>query len=163
MNRTTSTAIVTAAVIGVLGITAIDPAFAYGAKKGARGFGPHLTFTQMDADGDGQVTTGEFAAVRTTRFEAQDTNGDGLLSPEEMTAAAIERARARAAKHIERMLKKNDADGDGQISLAELPGQDRSEKIFKHMDADGDGVISADEFAAAREKFAERRKHRLNE
>ena len=163
MKKSTLIAITTAAIVGGLGLSSIDPAFAYGDKKGPRGFGPHITFAELDANGDGQVTAEELAALRSNRFDAQDTNGDGLLSVDEMTAAAVKRASERAAKHIERMMKKRDANGDGQISLAELPGQGRSEKMLKHMDENGDGTLSADEFAAAQAKFAEHWKHRADQ
>ena len=56
-------------------------------------------FVAMDADGDGQVSPAEMIAERSARAEERaaerieraDTNGDGLLSLEEATAASEER------------------------------------------------------------------------
>lgn len=39
-----------------------------------------VSFQELDADGDGQVTQQEMEAHRTARFTEADTNGDGMLS-----------------------------------------------------------------------------------
>lgn len=71
----------------------------------------------------------------------------------------------------EEMLKKYDADGDGQLNEAERatmreemkrrhgrkPGRNR-EEIMKKYDADGDGQLSEAERAAMRKDFEQRKK-----
>lgn len=77
-----------------------------------------------------------------SRFAALDTDGNGLLTREELAAARDRgpgRGRARLAQA--------DTDGDGALSLAELqalrPGL--TVEQFNRMDANGDGLIGADE------------------
>ena len=56
-------------------------------------------------------------------------------------------------------LKSLDANGDGVISKDEWRGP---EEIFTQADTNGDGKIDSVEFAAFREKMAERRRNRGN-
>lgn len=75
---------------------------------------------------EGPVTRAEFVERRTERLRAQDANGDGQVTREEMQAG-------RAAHRSE-----------------------RAEARFSRLDANGDGLISRDEFAAAAEARPER-------
>ena len=60
-------------------------------KAGGSAEGPPDWFNELDVDGDGQLTIPEFAEElsqqRMREFEAQDTNGDGLLTASEVTGA----------------------------------------------------------------------------
>ena len=73
-----------------------------------------------------------------------DGNADGLLDREEMLAVARERFR------------RIDADGDGQISIAEIQfdieaqARRRQRERFRSADTDGDGVLSPREFERLR-------------
>ena len=79
-------------------------------------------FAKIDTDGNGTVSAAELGAhmeaQRAERMAAQlermikerDANGDGVLSPEEMSAGP------RAGAIIDRL----DTDGDGAVSQAEL-------------------------------------------
>jgi hypothetical protein len=42
---------------------------------------------KLDTDGDGAITRAEWEALRLARFDAADSNKDGVLSKEEMRAA----------------------------------------------------------------------------
>ncbi|MBC7133636.1 MAG: EF-hand domain-containing protein [Roseovarius sp.] len=84
------------------------------------------------------------------RFEGADTDGDGLLGPEELAARMTEQAAARIAARVERMIARHDADGDGMLSLDELQAA-QGGRMFERLDADGDGMISPGEFARMRE------------
>lgn len=85
-----------------------------------RGHGPRLpAFTDLDANGDGRITADELTAHATARaqeraermMEKLDTNGDGLLSIEELSKAP--------EGHADRMMERVDTDKDGAISQEE--------------------------------------------
>lgn len=152
MKKTTLTTLITAVAIGAVGITAFTPAFARSGDHGPRGL--RFNFEEMDLNSDGKITQEEMAEYREAKFAAQDTDGNGLLSSEELVNAVIEQAKTQSQKRVERMIEHRDTDGDGQISLAELPGNgDRASKFFNRLDANGDGEISSDEMQAMQERF----------
>lgn len=100
--------------------------------------------------GEGQGMMGEGMADMAERFEGADTDGDGLLSRDELTARMTERAAERIATRVGRMIEHHDADGDGQVSMAELESGPMG-RMFEKLDADGNGAISPEEFARMRE------------
>ncbi|WP_264212857.1 EF-hand domain-containing protein [Leisingera thetidis] len=115
----------------------------------AKGFGHHgarMSFEEIDADGNGEVTKAEIQAMKDAHFARADADGDGKLTLDEMQARAQERANERAA----RMLERFDKDADGALSKEELPQPRRAGKKFDRMDADGSGGISKQEFDEAR-------------
>ncbi|MCG7519096.1 EF-hand domain-containing protein [Ruegeria sp. Ofav3-42] len=111
-----------------------------------------VTFQELDANGDGQVTQEEMQAHRNQRFTNADTDGDGQLSLEEMQAAGQKKVNDRVAKMFER----HDANKDGFLSEDELPKPRRAGKMFDRIDANNDGAISEQEFADAKEKMGKR-------
>lgn len=139
-----------------LGLAAGLPAIA----QDAGGHGAEM-FGQLDADGDGALSLEELQA-RPDRFDAADADGDGALSRDEMMARATDRAEAGVARFFERF----DADGDGQVTeaeIAEVQGERQAERraemaarIFERADADGDGLISVEEFEEARAQMLSR-------
>jgi len=173
------------AVLAVVGAALVGgAALAHGPKDGMQGGraggpmgGQAFAFTEMDANGDGQLTADEFEAFKTSRATSVDTDGDGFLSADELAARAearrAEQMEARKAAGYERLLSRADADKDGKLSVDEfltfLEERPRGPKMAdgefpRGWDADGDGVVSAEEFETARtamlEKFQERREHR---
>lgn len=60
-----------------------------------------------------------------------DTNGDGVISLEEVTA------------HVEEKFKSKDTNGDGCISLEEMKA--KATERFNRMDQNQDGQITQDE------------------
>jgi Ca2+-binding EF-hand superfamily protein len=120
----------------------------------AAGPGGSAGFDMLDRDGNGEITLEEMRGARESRFKAADSNGDGLLSREEMLNAAAAQAAARADRMIERF----DSDGDGALSLAELPkherGGDRAGHMFERADRDNSGGLSREEFEEARERMS---------
>lgn len=68
-----------------------------------------------DTDNDGRLSRAEFVEGRLARLTAQDANGDGSVSREEMRAAM----QARRAERADARFAKLDADGNGAISRAE--------------------------------------------
>ncbi|MBI1493117.1 EF-hand domain-containing protein [Halocynthiibacter styelae] len=151
----------TGAIALGLMITAVGPVAA-----GPHGDREPVAFSDIDANGDGEITEAEFtahrAAKRTERFETTDTNNDGLLSEDEIKEAGGRRAGRRASRMIDRF----DANDDGMLSMDELPehGQghrggddDDRESFMERFDEDNNGSISEAEFEAAKEHMQERR------
>lgn len=112
-----------------------------------------MTFEQLDANADGNVTRDEMVDHRRLQFNRADTDKDGFVSLAELEAQGVERARQRAAGMMERM----DADSDGKISQDEITANRRSDKLFKRADIDGDGAVTRAEFDAAAAKMHARR------
>ncbi|MFW8594873.1 EF-hand domain-containing protein [Cribrihabitans neustonicus] len=122
------------------------------ASAGHHGHGPIMTFEEIDADGNGEITKAEMQALKQAHFAKADTDGDGKLTLAEMQAQAREMADARAA----RMLERFDSDGDGALTEAELPSPPRAGRMFGRADKDNSGGLSKAEFDAARERHADR-------
>jgi hypothetical protein len=113
-------------------------------------------FDAIDTDGNDSLSPAEIQAHRLARFAESDTNGDGLLSAEELSAAQAARMTERAGERSSRMLRWMDADGDGQLSAAEMSGGPSPRHLAK-IDADNDGAISRAEAEAAVDRMGERR------
>lgn len=122
----------------------------------AQARGPHggmmerASFTELDTDGNGEISPDEMNARGAARFASIDADGDGKLTVEEMLAANS----ARAADRAERMVERLDTDGDGALSADELEAgrearaEQRRAKRFARMDSDGSGGLSQAEFDA---------------
>lgn len=135
-------------------LVALGLALAFPVSAIAQG-GPRLSFDAIDADGNGEVTQAEIAAFRTAKFTAEDSDGDGFLDTDELTQAG---RGERAAQRAERLLDRQDANNDGQLSLAEFtPPADRAEERFARLDSDGNGTLSQAEFEAGMKRGAGRR------
>lgn len=133
---------------------AVGTGAAYAQDRGHRGEG--MTFETLDADGSGEITLEDIEALKVQRFAEFDANGDGSVTADEFSAHAQARAAERAAEMFARL----DADGDGSLSRDVLEGrmgQAPGERLLTRLDADKSGGVSAEEFEAAKAKFAEHR------
>jgi hypothetical protein len=131
-------------------------------------------FARMDANADGVLSEADKAAHLAERFTEMDSNGDGMLSQAEFIAAHEARAEKRAERKEARgerrggermgmrggrggrggpegMIKRADANGDEQVTKAEL--QTAALARFDKVDADSDGTISAEERKAVRAEW----------
>lgn len=118
-------------------------------------------FDAYDLNTDGAISEAEIVASRDARFALNDVNNDGKLTSDEIRAAIMKRAEARANRMVERMLERSDADNDGVVSLAEFEDTPRrsGRKMMKRLDTDGDGVITRAEAEAAK-GWRHRSKHK---
>lgn len=114
-------------------------------------------FTELDTDGNGELTLEEMLAHREARFAEADTDGDGNLSRDELIAAAM----GRVEDSIDRRMERFDDNEDGMLSANEMddmrPRGPGPERLFSRMDEDGDGVVSAEEFETAAANMMQRR------
>lgn len=126
----------------------------------ARGDGIRFDLTEMDADGNGEITQAEVSAFQEARFNEADTDGDGNLSEAEILASFENRTDrelgARAERRIAHMIDHLDANNDGLISLEEQQARDRSGRMFDRVDSNDDGTLSAEEIETA-QTMAEKR------
>jgi len=125
-----------------------------------------IRFAKLDKKGDGKLTPDEFALghgdrsassagkpaqFAQKRFDALDTNHDGVVTQNEFVAKAIADFR------------QFDVRGTGKVMASDIAAspktQERAarvaERIVKRLDTNGDGVVTLDEFlAAAKQRFA---------
>ena len=101
---------------------------------------------KLDKDGDGALSLDEFRAARNAqieqRFAQLDTNHDGKLTPDELSAGP-HRSGAAWRDHTANI----DTNGDGAWSFDELQSVFPSVTIerFNKLDKNGDGLITTDE------------------
>ena len=99
----------------------------------------------IDGDGDGRISRRELVAFRNARFTELDANGDGQLHPDDFPAAR--RSQSLTAL-VGRLIANADMNRDGavssfEISMAGMP-------LFDRADSNGDGSIDQSEIARLR-------------
>jgi Ca2+-binding EF-hand superfamily protein len=117
---------------------------------------------KADTNQDGAIDRAEFDAMRSGHFAKFDGDGNGIVTGAEIEAFMAARkaekadvphdeaATAKRKDHGARMLKRLDADNDGNITAAEW--QASAEKRFARLDANSDGKIEQAEFPKRRKK-----------
>ena len=131
-----------------------------------------------DANGDGIVTKAEANAAAAAMWQKMDANNDGVLTQADREAMKEKRAERREQRGPERFAAL-DADGNGEVSLAEMQAHhaermaerterrgtdakarpDRAERhaqMFARLDTDKSGGLSQAELEAGREMRKER-------
>ena len=116
------------------------------------------SFSELDADGNGEVTRAEMEAIKAARFAAADTNGDGSLSVEEMIASRSADNTDRMERRITRFIERADDNGNGTLEINEVgPSEERVTERFERLDSDGSGGLSMAEMEAGKEGRKDRR------
>ena len=169
-KRATNILIAGFAASGILVGTALTAAADGGRKGGLWNKGHHdgrgmmgdsISFEQLDADGNGEISREEFDARYSAWIKAADANGDGMLQKEELEAHIMEQVRVMVERKSESMFNRLDSDGDGAVSDTELQqkmGKSRNEdRMFDRLDSDDSGSVSAEEFESALSKMDGRR------
>ncbi len=110
-------------------------------------------FDKADANRDGIITRAEYGAARMRNFSKLDRDGDGALTDADFKRIA--RFRPDAAKQLQTMLQRADANGDGRVTRAEFAASPFP--IFDRVDANHDGRVDARELAAAKARMAQMR------
>ncbi len=142
------------------------PAAPMAGPGGPDAIGPvwlQFDFKAFDKDGDGKVTRAEVQAGRAERVKAIDTNGDGLLSAEEMIAADLVREKARVEDRVKTRIAAQDADGDGKLSAAEMMVPPGAARLFDRIDADNDGAVTEAELTQARAAMRQKMMDRMQD
>ncbi|GEM_PF-3130690 len=107
---------------------------------------------RWDENGDGLLQRAEAPEHMREQFMRADTNKDGAVSREEMQAAMPppgDRPQLSPEERRKRMMERMDANGDGKITIAELP--ERMRERMKQADTNSDGVLSPQELEAVGE------------
>jgi Ca2+-binding EF-hand superfamily protein len=118
-------------------------------------------FTQIDANGDGQISPDELSTFgqnlpgagnslkNKNLFQKIDTNGDGIISKEEWAAHRAARERTQNA-----LLKLQEQSGGASVHRHRFEGPSGARQAhpgatFSALDTNKDGIVSSEEWAAA--------------
>jgi len=100
----------------------------------------------LDTASNGYITQDEFVAAAKKRFAKLDRNGDGKLTPDELSTPRSDKAPAlKRAQFAERRFDKLDGNHDGVVTLNEYVAAAVAK--FKALDAACNGRVTADEIA----------------
>ena len=146
-----------ASAAGIVAVAVAVPVSADdGGKSGKSRGGMHgmhqVSFSDLDADGDGQLTQEELNSAKQVWLSMNDSDGDGSLSKEELQAAITKMMSEAVQNKIDHAFERMDDNGDGLISADEMGGMKGGERRFSRIDSDGDGMISESEFNTAKDK-----------
>jgi Ca2+-binding EF-hand superfamily protein len=103
------------------------------------------TLMMFDANHNGQLEKSEVPERFQGLFERGDTNKDGILTKDEITALAQASRQMKLPPRPNRFdlaMSALDANGDGELSAAEI---DAAPKALLALDKNGDGQITNDE------------------
>jgi Ca2+-binding EF-hand superfamily protein len=103
--------------------------------------------TATDTNGDHMLSMEEVTAKQKKDFTRADANGDEQLDSEELTRALVRLFKPGASipPEIMERFKAADANGDGKLSEEEAP--DRLKQNFDRFDANGDGAVDLEELS----------------
>jgi EF-hand domain pair/EF hand len=112
-------------------------------RDGRHGARAAQHFQKLDTNGDKVVSRDELLSRITERFDRADADKNGTVTPEERKLAK--------QKWAEERFSKADANKDGALSADELPG--RFAKKLQKLDANQDGKLTREELAVLKAKY----------
>jgi Ca2+-binding EF-hand superfamily protein len=115
---------------------------------------PGQRFEHLDTDDSGSISFEEFAAAMGSRMDSADADSNGTLTVEEV-AAQLQKEHFR--RQAQRMIRRLDANGDGQLTTAEI--ESRQKKMYALMDRDDSGAIEPDEMRRGGREGRQGRRH----
>jgi Ca2+-binding EF-hand superfamily protein len=157
-----------AAIAGLITTAVILPVTSFAFQDGNKRVvkvSENSRFKDTDTNGDGAIDLAEFMAQAEKRSQksskrgqnrgghmgmmsAEDTNNDGIISRDEFSKPALDKAVQRLTKRLNMQFDELDRNEDGQLSKAE---QDRPRhKRFERMDRNDDGKLSPNELMKSR-------------
>lgn len=108
---------------------------------------------EADTDHDGALTKEEMSAWRMNRLGAADADKDGFISANELSEHRAAMMKANQDKHFARFQERFDANKDGKVSLDEIKAFEPP--FFEKADTNHDGKLSAEELKAAHPRMHE--------
>jgi len=147
----------------VAAIVAFSPAMLLAADPVSPGSPPPggregQMFDRLDTNHDGVITKEEVTAAGAKRFaqsfDKLDANHDGMLTQDELRAAG-EARREEAKAQLAARFKQADTNADGLLSKDEATaGMPMLARHFDKIDTNKDGQVSPEELAQSRAHFA---------
>ncbi len=101
-----------------------------------------------DIDGDGRLALEELPEQMRPRFDRIDLDRDGYANPSEIESMMQRRGVPNGPAGGPGGLMQGDSDGDGKLSMDEVPPQ--TERRFDQLDTNGDGFLDRDELSSMR-------------
>ena len=115
------------------------------ASYGPDGDKQFLEFSELDLNGDNQISKDEMTLHAKTRFDRADQNRDRCYPPKKWPPNT-----PKPKRRINKMVKRIDFNKEGQVSFEELQNGRKHRKqddMFNKLNDNDDGLISAEEFA----------------
>ena len=109
-------------------------------------------FARLDANADGELSSADRDARANARFDAADTNSDGMISREEFAAIREmrgERREKRRAARAERGAERGAQAGERLARREGRRGMRCARAILGQADADSNGTVTQAEFTSA--------------
>jgi Ca2+-binding EF-hand superfamily protein len=121
--------------------------FMYGVQKPGASDIVNNIFAKLDTNGDGVLSADEIskAGKQAQNILAADANGDGVVTKDELSAEITKKMASHRAHHI---MSKLDTNGDGSLSTDEINNGGSAAQSILPADTNGDGVVSMAELIA---------------
>lgn len=114
----------------------------------ARGMGAEY-FKKSDTNNDGALTLEEMSAARLGHLQGADADKDGFITATELSEHHAAMMRARQDEQFAGFSDRFDANKDGKVALDEIKAF--TPPYFSKADADKDGKLTAEEMKAAKD------------